>query len=418
MGLYDGTTAPKLILEYGIPDSGGSTVAFSGFGDQSSNTARDVLSLNIRRGRTREDQTFQPGSMTVTFDNRSGDYDPDNTFSAYNTAFGVQTLASNRIIRLSALIASTTYVLFTGFIEQMDASLDLSPTVTMTCVDVLGLLSKRVYTGSRPIEVTSNRLLNTFPASVTSPSFANATLDLYGVRWLQAKSYDAENLSSIIDDCVASDAGVFYAKADNTIVFRPFEDFKNAKTTELTLTDDHYTTTGVEYDSVTSNVGAKFLVNTAEVDYGGSAKATATDSGSVSKYGTSQFSASTSLQNSISPAVGLAGVYANRLAYPITRISSVSFEGAGLSSTVWQSILSLELTDRATVSRTTVDGRTLSYDNTVGSINHSITPNSWRIDYQLEPYRIASSYSFNPTTTKSIFVLNTSTIGGTDVLWF
>jgi hypothetical protein len=417
MGLYDGTTAPRLIVEYGYYNTGTSTLVFSGFGDKSTNTARDVLSLNIRRGRTREDQTFQPGSLTVTFDNRSGDYDPDNIDSTYNPS-GVQILASNRIIRVRAFIGGATYVLFTGFIEQMDASLDLSPTVTMTCTDAMGLLSKSIYTGSRPIEVTSNRLLNTFPSSITSANFGNSTLDLYGVRWLQAKSYDAENVSSIIDDCVASDAGVFYATADNTIVFRPFEDFKNAKTTELTLTDDHYTTTGVEYDSVTSNVGAKFLVNTAEVSYGGSAKATATDSGSVSKYGTSQFSASTSLQNSISPAVGLAGVYANRLAYPITRISSVSFEGAGLSSTVWQSILDLELTDRATVSRTTVDGRTLSYDNTVGSINHSITPNSWRIDYQLEPYRIASSYSFNPTTTKSLFILDTSTIGGTSVLWF
>jgi hypothetical protein len=417
MGLYDGTTAPRLIVEYGYYNTGISTLVFSGFGDKSTNTARDVLSLNIRRGRTREDQTFQPGSLTVTFDNRSGDYDPDNIDSTYNPS-GVQILASNRIIRVRAFIGGATYVLFTGFIEQMDASLDLSPTVTMTCTDAMGLLSKSIYTGSRPIEVTSNRLLNTFPSSITSANFGNSTLDLFGVRWLQAKSYDAENVSSIIDDCVASDAGVFYVTADNTIVFRPFEDFKNAKTTELTLTDDHYTTTGVEYDSVTSNVGAKFLVNTAEVSYGGSAKATATDSGSVSKYGTSQFSASTSLQNSISPAVGLAGVYANRLAYPITRISSVSFEGAGLSSTVWQSILNLELTDRATVSRTTVDGRTLSYDNTVGAINHSITPNSWRIDYQLEPYRIASSYSFNPTTTNSLFILNTSTIGGTSVLWF
>ena len=417
MGLYDGTTAPRLIVEYGYYNTGTSTLVFSGFGDKSTNTARDVLSLNIRRGRTREDQTFQPGSLTVTFDNRSGDYDPDNIDSTYNPS-GVQILASNRIIRVRAFIGGATYVLFTGFIEQMDASLDLSPTVTMTCTDAMGLLSKSIYTGSRPIEVTSNRLLNTFPSSITSANFGNSTLDLFGVRWLQAKSYDAENVSSIIDDCVASDAGVFYVTADNTIVFRPFEDFKNAKTTELTLTDDHYTTTGVEYDSVTSNVGAKFLVNTAEVSYGGSAKATATDSGSVSKYGTSQFSASTSLQNSISPAVGLAGVYANRLAYPITRISSVSFEGAGLSSTVWQSILGLELTDRATVSRTTVDGRTLSYDNTVGAINHSITPNSWRIDYQLEPYRVASSYSFNPTTTTSLFILNTSTIGGTSVLWF
>ena len=418
MGLYDGTVAPKLILEYGIPDSGSSSVSFSGFGDQSANTARDVLSLNIRRGRTREDQTFQPGSMTVTFDNRLGDYDPDNTYSAYNTAFGVQTLASNRIIRLSALIGSTTYVLFTGFIEQMDASLDLAPTMTMTCTDAMGLLSKATYTGSRPIELTSNRLLNTFPSSITSYNFGNATLDLFGVRSLQTKTYDAENVSSIIDDCVNSDAGVFYATADNTLVFRPFEDFRIAKTSQLTFTDDHYTTTGVEYDSLVSNVGAKFLVNTAEVDYGGSAKATATDSGSVTKYGTVQFSASTSLQNSVSPAVGLAGVYANRLAYPITRISSVSFEGAGLSSTIWQSVLNLDLTDRVSTSRTTVDGRSLSYDNVVGAINHSITPNSWRIEYQFEPYRVSSSYSFNPSTTNTIFVLNTSTIGSTDVLWF
>jgi len=186
----------------------------------------------------------------------------------------------------------------------------------------------------------------------------------------------------------------------------------------LTLTDDHYTTTGVEYDSITSNVGAKFLINTAEVDFGGDVKATATDSGSVSKYGVSQISVSALLQDSMSPAVGLAGVYANRLAYPITRISSVSFEGSGISSTIWQSILGFELTDRAITTRRTVDGRSLVYDNTVGAISHSITPNSWRVDYQFEPYRVASSYKFNPTTTKSIFILNTSTIGSTSVLWF
>jgi hypothetical protein len=254
--------------------------------------------------------------------------------------------------------------------------------------------------------------------NIVSPSVGNATLSLSGYRYLQPIVFDSENISSIADGCVAADAGVLYATADNTLVLKPFEDFKNAKTAELTLTDDHYTTTGVEYDSITSNVGAKFLINTAEVDFGGDVKATATDSGSVSRYGVSQISVSALLQDSMSPAVGLAGVYANRLAYPITRISSVSFEGSGISSTIWQSILGFELTDRAITTRRTVDGRSLVYDNTVGAISHSITPNSWRVDYQFEPYRVASSYKFNPTTTKSIFILNTSTIGSTSVLWF
>ena len=417
MALFDGTNAPTLSLEYGVYDVSTSTLNWYKFGDKSSNPMRDVLSLSVRRGRTREDQTFQPGSMTVTFDNRLGDYDPDYSSSTYNIS-GNQTMGSNRIIRLTATMSASTYYVFTGFIEQMDANLDLSPTVTMTCTDVLGLLSKRVYSGSRPIELTSTRLSNTIPSDITSAVSGNATLSLSGYRYLQASTYDSQIVSSIGDDCVASDAGVLYATADNTVVLKPFEDFVNAKSTELAFTDDHYTTTGVEYDSVTSNVGAKLLVNTAEVSYGGSAKATATDSGSVSKYGTAQISVNTPLQNSISPAVGLAGVYANRLAYPITRISSVSFEGSGLSSTVWQSILNLELTDRVQTVRNTVDGRVLVYDNTVGAVNHSITPNSWRIDYQFEPYRVASSYSFNPTTTKSLFILNTSTIGGTDVLWF
>ena len=417
MAIYDGTNGPTLSLEYAIYASG--SLTWYKFGDGSSNPMRDVMQVSIRRGRTREDQTIQPGVMNVLFDNRLGNYDPDNSSSIYKQG-SVLAMASNRLIRLTATIGGSTYTVFTGFIEMMDASVDLSPTVTMTVVDALQQLSKNVFTGDRPIELTSTRLTNVLPASFTALSGLNVSLSLSGYRFVQAQSYDGVNLGQIAQDCVNADAGYLYVTGDNTLVFKPFEEFRSTKAEKFRLSDDHVMAgdTTIEYDSVTSNVGAKFLVNTAEVDYGADTKATATDSGSISTYGTSQVSVQNYLQNSMSPAVGLAGVLANRLAYPKTRISEVGFDAIGLSTSLWQKLLSTELTDSVGLERQTVDGRSLSYLNTLGAVNHDIKPDNWRVTLQLETYRSAISYAYNPTTNWRIFILDTDTLDSTRKLWF
>jgi hypothetical protein len=91
MALLDGTNAPviriyldtsnrlsgKFILSYsllggsdvlGVPDAPFTTTI------ELPNT--DMRSISIRRGRTREDQSFQAGQSTIVFDNLSGNYDP------------------------------------------------------------------------------------------------------------------------------------------------------------------------------------------------------------------------------------------------------------------------------------------------------------------------------------------------------
>ena len=100
MALFDGSNAPvikayldtgnrnqgKFILNYSL--LGGTDVlgAYTPFSILTKLNINDVRQLTIRRGRTREDQQFQPGQLTLTLDNRSGNYDPEYVLTATVTS--------------------------------------------------------------------------------------------------------------------------------------------------------------------------------------------------------------------------------------------------------------------------------------------------------------------------------------------
>jgi len=97
MALYDGTNAPliKVYLDTGNRDSGLFTLGFSTLAPTGTDVlakytpfttltqmqTEDVKSIAIRRGRTREDQAIQAGTLTLTMDNTLGTYDPEFTTS-------------------------------------------------------------------------------------------------------------------------------------------------------------------------------------------------------------------------------------------------------------------------------------------------------------------------------------------------
>lgn len=100
MALYDGTNAPliKVYLDTGNRTSGLFTLGFSTLGGSdvlgtytpfttlTQFPITDVKRINIRRGRTREDQEIQPGSLILTMDNTSGSYDSEFIKSGLITA--------------------------------------------------------------------------------------------------------------------------------------------------------------------------------------------------------------------------------------------------------------------------------------------------------------------------------------------
>jgi len=100
MALYDGTNAPliKVYLDTGNRTSGLFTLSWSQLGGTdvlgqytpfttlTQMPTADVKNIAIRRGRTREDQAIQAGSLTLTMDNTSGSYDPEYAKGATVTA--------------------------------------------------------------------------------------------------------------------------------------------------------------------------------------------------------------------------------------------------------------------------------------------------------------------------------------------
>jgi hypothetical protein len=100
MALYDGTNAPliKVYLDTGNRNAGLFALGLSLLGSSdvlgtytpfttlTKMPTTDVKRISIRRGRTREDQQIQPGTMIMTMDNTSGSYDPEFRKSALITA--------------------------------------------------------------------------------------------------------------------------------------------------------------------------------------------------------------------------------------------------------------------------------------------------------------------------------------------
>jgi Concanavalin A-like lectin/glucanases superfamily len=107
--------------------------------------AGDVKSVNIKRGRQHELQRFNTGTCTLQIDNRSGNYDPNNSGGTYfgQLLWGVP-------MRLLATWSAVQYFVFQGYLEsfpQQYSSIADSD-VTMTCVDAFKLFNLRKLTSS------------------------------------------------------------------------------------------------------------------------------------------------------------------------------------------------------------------------------------------------------------------------------
>jgi len=126
------------ILDFSALD--GSDVLASG-PDYVSVPDADIRSVSIRRGGRR--WRYDAGEVTVELDNRSGDYDPDNSSGAYNT-LGRSLLVPGMMAQLS--IRTYDYyesVAFTGRLSEVRVDpTPLNPTATWVFVDELAVMSR------------------------------------------------------------------------------------------------------------------------------------------------------------------------------------------------------------------------------------------------------------------------------------
>lgn len=383
MSMLDGTNGPTLNVQFQI-DGSWQTVPIT-----------DVRAISIRRGRERPDQRFDAGVLTVTFDNRSGNYDPDNMGGAYWPK-----LNDGLRVLVYATWQGTTTLLYVGYVESIDADYGFDATATFTCVDGMARLAKAFAKGLKNAsfdnETTSTRV-NRMLTIAKWPTGTSWRTISGTVRLLPTKQ-DAPVLD-IIEQCVLAEAGSFFANRTGGVTFQPLS-AKFSQPTQLVLSDQREVNT-VEYDEIVATPGALQVVNQAVVTTGGKTQYIYTFAASVAAYGLSKVAVNAPIRT-VANARNMARYLARKDAgmvssggpatpKPQMYVKSVSFEAAGLQSNLWDDLLTTELQNQLTIKRTTVDGRPITLNVVVEGLNYDITPESWRVTYStspLNPYRV------------------------------
>lgn len=373
MSAFDGTNGPQLKLQ------------FLKSGTWTDVTTIDVRAIKTKRGRSRPDQQNDPGQAVITFDNRSGYYDPDYTSASSPwVVSGVSILKAGLQARIIWTWASVDYTWFVGKLETTDLDSGFDAVSIMTFVDASAdFAASQAPALATPAysETTATRVgrMLTYAGWTGSSSLTGSVV-------LTATSQDAPVLQ-MIEECVAAEAGRFYISRDGVATFVPLSDKFN-RVTRLLLSDSRAANT-VEYDAIKTTPGTYQVINQAVINRPSKTQYTAKYTPSVNTYGLKSKTYNAPV-NSNTTASNLAAYYARVWATPATLVEQIGFDALALN-TLYPDFLALELGDQITVERTTVDGRALTYYLVVEGFTHDIAADKWRTEIQtstMNPYTI------------------------------
>jgi len=399
MALLDGGNAPAIkvyldatnrntgvfVLDYSLLDSADKLTSgpYTPFSTLIQLPSADIRSVSIRRGRTREDQNFQAGQLTLVMDNLKGDYDPQMNVSAYQGSDGKSIICGNTGVRVTATYYGTEYVIYSGYIEQVDLVDDMSPTVQITCVDALAVLARQTISFN-PAD-SDNTDADVVGSVLTRVGWPSAFRSIGSALYSIAPSMNVSDTALAICTNVAQmQKGVFFASRLGQPVFLNYSDANNPASVKLIFSDQRPTanTTDIEYDSITISGGEKYLVNSITIN-NTSGDVISVNSASVSRYGAIIKSLPGYFANSAN-AKTMATNMATYWGTPNYRVEALGFDGYGLTD--WSNILTAELSDQVLVRRQSAYKTTSkAYFSRIESLNHDITADSWRMSVNLSP---------------------------------
>lgn len=386
--------------------------------------ADDVLSVGIKRGRTRDDQANEVGTATIELDGYSGQYDPDNTGNRY-IYNGEPLLRQGMPVRVSVTIAAVDYVLFSGALESSQGGFGREPTMTWTCVDILARLGNSSFRPSTDFERDGDTSVQRVDWLLQyDNAYADRVVTLGG-RVLTGTQGGGTVLSNL-EDVARSEWGRVYADRDNVLTITDHAD-EYGKSVTLTISDsavdfgddiyaDLYIDTypglaPLEPTALTVEPGLSTVVNRVILTRpSDDVKFTAEDALSIERFGARTQSANV-LLSSDGEVAELAAYLATRAAVPAPRASSVTTSLAGVGSTGRVSAATLDLGDWVQVERTTYDGRQLVWRLTAEGINHDITTTDWTLTLNTAALDLAGLFG-----SSGWFTLDASTLDGSDVL--
>jgi len=356
----------------------------------------DVLSVSVNRGRSRSLDEYRAGTAQIEFDNDARAYDPLNTASAYYPY-----VIPRRYVR----IKSNSIPIFAGLINQW--SLEYQPPqqsfVSASCSDAFSLLANQTidaYTpseqlsGERIAEVLSKSEVN-FTGTSSLIDTGSSTLGAFPVA-------DGTNALAYLRQIERIDQGYLYASAANTLRFRDRASVVS-KTGSVAFAEDGTGTSS--YMTLDVETGDELLYNRVVAESPAGLAQTVSDSTSIATYDIITLQVDNLLNSTTDEVLAIANLLLTQYKTPEVRYTGISQQLGALGGTAQNALLTLDLTDLATVKRTYAVGSPASVTRyvLVEGITHQITPTTHRISYRFGSLSQAG------------FVLNSGTFGLLDV---
>jgi hypothetical protein len=397
VSIFDGVVAPTITVEFDLA----APIGPKAFDDAEWTVVptAQVRNIAIRRGKSVENQTVQPGECTIVFDNRSGDFDPMNESSPYWNEFGSPTafswLSPRMGVRVTATWNDVDYVLFVGYMEQLTMDWGINPTATLTFTDLLAYLAQQQLEALDPpaegngdqVWFRCDRILDYLSAPAIPSSLRGFDTSVDNTMYGTTYGADVLTLLQQAADC---EPARLFVDRDGLLRLLRLDGGDDAG---LVFSDDPTDSEAIGYDLIVVDPGAKYLVNDAIITrVNGAGTVTGVtreeNAASVTLYGSSTKALTLPIATG---SVAAATTYANQYATPIDRVQRVGFSATNLGAN-FPAVLSTDLADYITVTRTTYDDRTVTFSCTVEGIEHDITPESWRVAL-LPGTNTANSYS-------------------------
>jgi len=354
------------------------TVAFGINGSFTNVSADLLLSVDIRRGRMRQNVFLDSGTADIVLNNQSGAFDPSNTSSPW---YGIL------IAGMQVRVTGNSTVIYTGYLEDNMVNQGIYPTVSLTFVDGLATFGKTLApalaapANAETAALRAARALNIAEWPVGSRS-------LTGTVAMLASSQGLSCLD-MLEQCANVIGGRFYVSRTGVATLVPLSD-KFTRPTRL-LFSDQGDANSVGYDGIITNPGTDYVYNDATVFRGpGVSQVTSKYNASVSTYGLKSKKLDAPASSTTS-ATNLSLYAARKDADAVVLAEQIDFTAIGIGALATD-MLETELNDLVTVKRLTYDGRNITINSVVEGIAHSITSDNWRVSLftsAIDPYTIS-----------------------------
>jgi len=340
-----------------------------------------VRGFTTKRGRSRILDQMQAGEAVLTFDNSTGDFNPENTSGSYTPDVRVFTP-----IRIQADYNAATYDLFRGFVETWDAQFPASAKDNISvvkCIDAFRLFAMYEDELTESQEFSGTRIGNLLDTVGWPAGWRDIDTGTHNV---QALSAEFDSVLNQIHRTVLVEQGLFWIAGDGNATFRDANTRIQDKTSDAaTFSDDGSDTKYVDMQLVYDD---SQLWNNVVVTRTGGTEQTANDATSEGDYGTRNLHLSETLHVADGEANALAEWLLDEFKDVRVRVPELVVKPEGDGSTVfWADCLGLELLDRVNVEKK-LPGDNFDGDFHVEGVSHDVSmvgQRSWTTTFQLSP---------------------------------